>query len=245
MNSMKCPGQDPRFMKVQDVAEAPCPECGHVVEFWPDELMRRCPGCGNRFANPENSLKCLEWCRYAAQCMAALRGEEDPWGGPLCAELVERMKKAFGDDEGRAEHALKVLRLSEEIGREVGADPLVLVPAAILHDIGRSRPEQAGREDHGQVGRGVAAELLADLGFPRAIEEEILGLVEHHHDRDRMNTRNGSVLFDADLIVNLQEGHRPDREAHLSRDALTEAGKRIGTARLTPQVRFAGPAQEG
>ena len=83
MSSMKCPGQDPMFLKAQDIVETRCPQCGKQVEFWPDELMRKCPGCGRRFANPENSMKCLEWCRYAAQCMAAIRGEDESQLGPL------------------------------------------------------------------------------------------------------------------------------------------------------------------
>ena len=75
MTPAKCPGQDPRFLKAQDIAEAPCPQCGRMVEFWPDEPVRKCSGCGRRLTNPENSMKCLAWCRYAAQCLAAIRAE--------------------------------------------------------------------------------------------------------------------------------------------------------------------------
>ncbi|MHC4593028.1 MAG: HD domain-containing protein, partial [Planctomycetota bacterium] len=199
--------------------------------FWPDELMRSCRACGNRFANPENSLKCLEWCRYAAQCMAAIRGEDETWIGPLRGELIERMKAVFGNDEKSIKHALAVLELAEEIGREVGADPLVLVPAAILHDIGRA--ESLGGGNHGEGGSRAAAGLLADLAIPGAVEREILGLIEHHHDRDRMEGVNGSALFDADLIVNLREDAGPDWEAVLGEQALTEAGKRIATRELS------------
>jgi len=235
MSSQKCPGQDPMFMKAHDIAEVECPECGHVVEFWPDELMRRCRRCGHRFVNPENSLKCLEWCRYASECMAALREGDDSWVGPLRDEIVERMKAAFGGDEGRAGHALAVLRVSEKLEMELGADPLVLEPAAILHDIGRAASFGGSDSDHGEAGRRGAAEVLGDLGLPAAVREQILTLIERHHDRSAMQAAgpNGQALFDADLIVNLREAGRPDGLEVLEREALTAAGRRIGRAALT------------
>jgi putative nucleotidyltransferase with HDIG domain len=232
------------FLKAEDIVEAACPQCGQPMEFWPDEPMRKCRACGQRLVNPGNSMKCLEWCRYAAQCLAAVRGGDESWIGPLRAELIERMKRTFGADQRRIAHALAVLARAEEVGREAEAEALVVVPAAILHDIGFSAPEVAGnRAEHGVEGRRIAAELLRDLRMPRAIEEEILDLIEHHHDRAWMDAlrgaaphgaaTNGAVLFDADLIVNLAERPAPEREELLDREALTEAGRRIGKANLT------------
>ncbi len=220
-------------MTVRDVSEIECPECGHVVEFWPDELVRRCRECGHRFSNPDNSMKCLEWCQYAAQCMASIGGEEDPWSGPLCNELIDRMKTAFGDDQRRIDHALAVLEMAQRIGRDTGADPLVVVPAAILHDVGRAGSQGGvGQAEHGREGRALAGELLADLGFPAAVKDDILDLIEYHHDRGKMDSRNGAVVFDADLIVNLQGWNGSSRTEALERDALTQVGRRVGTERF-------------
>jgi len=234
MTAAKCPGQDPMFMTSQDVAEVKCPGCGHVVEFWPDELVRKCRNCGRRVANPTDSMKCLEWCRHAAQCMAALHADGDGWMEPLRAELIARMKAAFGHDTGRVEHTMAVLELAEKIGREVAAEPVVLVPAAILHDIGRAR-SSGGSAHNGEEGRRMAAELLNGLTLPGAVREMVLDLVECHHDRDRMRDPSGSALFDADLIVNLREEVRRDRQDVLAREALTDAGRRIGAAVLNEQ----------
>lgn len=99
MSFSRCPGQDARFLKAQDVAEMECPECGRPVEFWPDELVRKCPSCGYRFANPERSTSCLNWCRYAARCLAANRGESSTAVGPLQEELTERMKRPTDQGE--------------------------------------------------------------------------------------------------------------------------------------------------
>ena len=70
MTPMRCPGQDSSFLKAQDVVEAQCPDCGGTVEFWPDEPVRRCRGCGRRVANPKSSMKCLAWCKHADECLA-------------------------------------------------------------------------------------------------------------------------------------------------------------------------------
>jgi putative nucleotidyltransferase with HDIG domain len=236
MSDAKCPGQDTRFLKAEDVAEARCPRCGRPVEFWPDEVMRKCRGCGHRFANPTNSMKCLNWCRHAAQCLEAMRGGENADLEPLREELLERMRRIFDGEQSKIDHTLDVLDLTERIGVEVGADPLVVVPAAILHDIGRARPQpdEGPAEPTDGDGRQVA-EVLADIDLPPAVKDEIADLVEHHHERDLMASRNGSALFDADLIVNLRGRDGQDRQATLATEALTDAGRRIGTQCLTPE----------
>ena len=240
MSTIRCPGQDPMFLKAQDIVEATCPQCGRPVEFWPDELVRKCRACGHRLANPGNSMKCLEWCRYAAQCLAALRGGDESWIGPLRAELIERMKRTFGADQARIAHAMAVLARAEDIGRKVGAEALVVVPAAILHDIGYSAPGVAQDPSaHGREGRQIAAELLADLHIPHAVEEEILDLIEHHHDRAWIQQHSGAApdaaaLFDADLVVNLMNRAQAERETILDREALTEAGRQIGRENPPP-----------
>jgi HD superfamily phosphodiesterase len=104
------------------------------------------------------------------------------------------------------------------------------VPAAILHDIGRAR---AGDEDHGVAGQELAAELMEDIGLPGAVKERILELIEHHHDRDRMDSAEGAALFDADLIVNLGEAGQKDALRRLTEQALSEPGRRIGERSLT------------
>lgn len=50
-----------------------CPQCGRTVEFWPDELVRRCPECGCRIENSEAATRCMDWCPHAGQWMEAMR----------------------------------------------------------------------------------------------------------------------------------------------------------------------------
>lgn len=91
MSRVKCPGQDSRFFKAQDVAEVTCPECGRAMEFWPDELMRRCPGCGRRTSNPRLNLRCLEWCAHAEACLEQIRS---PGVSPEQARYLAKKHRA-------------------------------------------------------------------------------------------------------------------------------------------------------
>jgi len=73
MKPFRCPGQDSRYLKPQEITEVQCEKCGRTVELWPDELARRCPGCGRRVSNPRLNLKCLEWCAKADECLEQIR----------------------------------------------------------------------------------------------------------------------------------------------------------------------------
>ena len=73
MTPLRCPGQDPRYLRPQDVAEVLCEGCGRTIEFWPDEYVRLCRGCGCRIANPRLNLRCLEWCTHAEECIRKIR----------------------------------------------------------------------------------------------------------------------------------------------------------------------------
>lgn len=65
----RCPGQDRRFWKPEDIFEAECPHCSTRIEFWKDDPRRRCPGCGREVDNPNIGLGCAQWCPYARECV--------------------------------------------------------------------------------------------------------------------------------------------------------------------------------
>ena len=47
MEQMKCPGQDTRYWKPEDIFSAQCPKCGAEIEFFKDDTTRKCPHCGH------------------------------------------------------------------------------------------------------------------------------------------------------------------------------------------------------
>ena len=72
MHDSICPGQDRRYWKPEDIFEAACTHCAAPVEFFKDDLKRRCPSCGQDTLNPRNDLSCAKWCKSAAACLEAL-----------------------------------------------------------------------------------------------------------------------------------------------------------------------------
>ncbi len=77
----KCPGQDLRFLKAEDVRDERCPACGGAVEFFKDDRSRKCVRCGTRFKNPSLDIGCAAWCPHAAECVD-YRPVEDPGKTP-------------------------------------------------------------------------------------------------------------------------------------------------------------------
>jgi ribosomal protein S27E len=74
MADVKCPGQDTRYWKKGDIFDVPCPDCGREVEFFKDDVRRRC-SCGRTIVNPKLDLACAEWCQSAEKCVDGHSGE--------------------------------------------------------------------------------------------------------------------------------------------------------------------------
>ena len=68
----RCPGQDTRFWKPEDIFEERCPGCNNKMEFFKDEPKLKCRNCGKEVVNPKIDLGCAEWCKYADKCPGAL-----------------------------------------------------------------------------------------------------------------------------------------------------------------------------
>ncbi len=52
MAERRCPGQDMRYWKPEDIVTVPCPFCRNEIEFWKDEPARVCPSCRKEVRNP-------------------------------------------------------------------------------------------------------------------------------------------------------------------------------------------------
>jgi HD superfamily phosphodiesterase len=243
--AMRCPGQDLRFWKPEDIFEAPCPACGSAVEFWKDEPWRKCRSCGGRVANPRFNLGCAAWCRFAEQClgretMAALQKS-------LGESILRAMKETFGQDQRRIHHALAVLGHAEEVLAEEGGDPLVVRAAAILHDIGIQEAERK----HGSAapkyqeleGPPIARRILERLGVDAGRIEHIVRIVGSHHSAGDLDTDEFRIVWDADRLANWAEECPADGPAaarrYVEKAFRTEAGRRLASARLQREAHAA------
>jgi HD superfamily phosphodiesterase len=210
---MKCPGQDSRYWEAGAIFEAQCPECGHMVEFFKDESKRKCKHCGHKFVNPKMDFGCASYCKYAEQCLGDLPPELIAQRDDLLKDRVAlEMKRTFGRDFKRIAHAVKVARYAEEIVKAERGDPAVVLSAAFLHDIGIKEAERkfnstAARYQE-EEGPPIAREILTKLGARPEMIEEVCDIIGHHHHPRDPETVNYKCLYDADLIVNLEENQK-------------------------------------
>lgn len=72
------------------------------------------------------------------------------------------------------EHTERVCRVSRHIGRRVEADISVLLPAALLHDVGR------GTADHALSSAEVARRILETMGYERDKVEAVVEAISTH-----------------------------------------------------------------
>ena len=234
---MRCPGQDKRFWRPEDVVELACNRCGQTVEFFKDEGIRRCPACGGRVINPKVSLGCAQWCAHARDCLGS-----DPQNAPggdsgqasLADRLVEAMKNEFGSDPKRITHALSVLDVAEQLLRQERADPRVVVAAAVLHDIGIQEAERKHGSSLGKFqeleGPPIAERILRSLGFDEEAVKRVCQIVAHHHRGD-LDSIEFRLLWDADNLVNAREAGSgtgvEEVRLRLGQALMTNGGKRL------------------
>jgi ribosomal protein S27E len=69
---VKCPGQDTRYWKGDDIFEIQCPYCYNKVEFFKDDSSMKCKGCENVVFNPKIKTDCFQYCKFADQCKELL-----------------------------------------------------------------------------------------------------------------------------------------------------------------------------
>jgi uncharacterized protein len=114
----------------------------------------------------------------------------------ILAFARERLK---GERVSGLDHALRVWRWCEILGRVEEVDKDVLHAAALLHDV--SIPV-SGRQRHYEDSARIAEALLREIGYP----EEKIGAVAHvirAHSRfggPDPESREAEVLYDADVL---------------------------------------------
>ncbi len=236
---MRCPGQDPMFWKPGDVFEIPCPKCGYGVEFLKYDVKRRCR-CGHEIVNPKIDFGCAEWCPYGDSCIEGLPEEmkaktREEKNIRVKERIAQEMKRYFGSDTKRINHALKVAQYAEEILKIEGGHPLVVLGAAYLHDIGIKRAEEkygnASPEYQEKEGPDIAREILYKLNVQKSIVDEICDIIGHHHHPRQKETLNFQIVYEADHLVNLEEEKLHKKPEELQEMAVnvfrTVTGKRL------------------
>ena len=219
---MKCPGQDMQYWKPGAIFDVKCPECGRDVEFFKDDTSRKCGHCGHRFVNPKMDFGCAAYCQFAEQCLGDLPPELMAQKEDLLKDRVAiEMKRYFKADFKRIGHATRVARYAERIGKKELGNMAVILAAAYLHDIGIPEAERKYNSSAARYqekeGPPIARAILEKLGAQEKMIEAVCDIVgRHHHPRPEEDIAF-KVVYDADLITNLEEQHK---ETPINRDRL-------------------------
>jgi hypothetical protein len=240
-----CPGQDSQFWGPDAVFDVTCAGCGKTIEFFKDEVSRVCGGCGAKVQNPKFNIGCAAWCAHAEQCLGAeitaqfREAKAAETALSLRSRLIDKMRRFFGKDRRRIDHALAVLANAEHILEREGGNRRIVTAAAILHDIGiheaeRKHGSTAG--SHQEVeGPPIARQILLDLKFPKSEIDDVCEIIAHHH-RGGVTSKEFDCLWDADWIVNV-----PDEIGLQDREKLENAIEKVmhtGTGRELARSKY-------
>jgi hypothetical protein len=117
------------------------------------------------------------------------------------------MRDYFGADQRRIDHALRVTGFAVQILKHEKGDRVVVVAAALLHDIGIREAERKYGSSAGDLqereGPPVARDILTGLAFDEAVINEVCEIIASHHSPGEVDTDNFRVIWDADWLVNL------------------------------------------
>ena len=209
---MKCPGQDTRYWKHDAIFDVPCPNCGHLLEFFKDQTTTRCTKCGKQVINPKMDFGCASYCQYAEQCLGELPPELLAKRDDLLKDRVAiQMKNYLKKDFKRIGYATKVARYAEKIVQQSkGAVPAVVLCAAYLLDVGAREAEKKHGSTESkyleQEGPAIAREILTKLKAKEPIIDEVCHLIAHRQPTAELkNSLNFHCLADARQLVALQE----------------------------------------
>lgn len=234
---IRCPGQNTLFWKPDDIYDVRCPSCGAPVEFWKDDSKRTCK-CGHRFLNPKRDLGCLEYCKYAEQCMPEMFQGEN-----LKALYRDRLlvaaKIALKPEDAHLARSQEIAELAEEILDGESGQPKVVFAATILGDlVMNSQPHggQSASSGQGDSPSAIVTKVLADLGTEKEVIDQVCQIIEHRINGTSSEDVNHKIVSDALILADLLEKKSLLEEAALERlvesKVQTKTGKRLAQERL-------------
>ncbi|MFV1858118.1 MAG: HD domain-containing protein, partial [Anaerolineales bacterium] len=99
------------------------------------------------------------------------------------------------------DHVLRVMRIAEQIGAELGADLDILRAAALLHDAAGADPRE-DRAQHENSSAEFARQVLRDEDWPDDRVRAVAHCIASHRYRGKQQPESleAKILFDADKL---------------------------------------------
>ena len=239
MGNAFCPGTKLIRQPTPEVIK--CASCKGDVEIWSDELRVNCPHCHQAVVR-KGPMSCLEWCTMGKECVG-----EEAYGKfveqrslNIKQQILTELENYFGTDAKRIAHAKAVLCAAEELLQRGGGDWHIVVPTAILHDVGIKVAEEKYGSSAGNYqeveGPPIVRKILLKVGLRHEHIDEICAIVAHHHSPGKDETLNFQMLYDADGLVNIQESiggmDTEQKKVLIEKQFLTAAGREIAAERF-------------
>ena len=201
----RCPGQDQRFWKPDDIFDVKCPACGTLVEFWKDEPQVKCPSCKQVTINPKLDLGCAKWCKYAEECLGQVASQENTI---LSNKLIECLRQIAGSDQNLIRYSLEVLRYAEKIQLKERGDPLVVKASAILSQVYK-RPLQTGVEKNHTNASGNQdvhiCDILTKHGIKNELVDHVCRIIEACQSNQSIDSLEFNIIWDSCRLARLHQ----------------------------------------
>ena len=103
MMDLNCPGSKSLKDPVPEIFI--CLKCEAEVEIWSNERSRKCSSCGTNVMRELDTVWCVQWCRYAKECIGVEKYEEMLEAGLISEDnqeeicIPERLKE-FMEESG-------------------------------------------------------------------------------------------------------------------------------------------------
>lgn len=127
-------------------------------------------------------------------------------------KYIEELKRHFGSDQRRINHALNVLNYAESImaGEKVNErERRVVIISALLHDVGIKIAEQKYNSAAGKYqeieGPPIVREIMGRYHEVGDMIERVTYIIGGHHTPSKNNGLDFQIIWEADLLVNIEE----------------------------------------
>ena len=194
MLSAKCPGQDRRNWKPEDVLEHNCPHCGTVLEFWKTDAKVKCHHCRTKVLNPNFNLGCALWCSYADQCVGDISSVFTERPEALRDRLEMGVRRYFIGESERLQFTVQAAEVASRLlEKEKEAEPPVVLAAVLFHDAGFKKCLEEGKETTRlsscilQKSREIAKEIMGEINLLREVQKSVLEILENSSSGEKDN----------------------------------------------------------
>lgn len=121
----------------------------------------------------------------------------------LRSEIIPYFSSSQEDYSHCLEHTNRVVEIAKYLCQHEGGDSLVVILAALLHDVARSMEDKNKCVDHAEKGAQLARDILTKYTIPVDIINQVVYCIQNHRSDKQGVTLEAKILRDADKLDSL------------------------------------------